>query len=105
MHVFALPAGMILVWVETPAKNKMLTTFVRLLDGAHGLFDQFRELAIGIVAALIGGIDMLGVGLHAGQRRAPLAKRRLAGALALIFARVTLGKISGIVALPIETRL
>jgi hypothetical protein len=81
MHVLALPARMALVGIKPPAQHEMLAALVGLLHGAHRLFDQLGEFAVGFIAALVGGVGVLGVGLHAGQRRTALAQRRLAGAL------------------------
>jgi hypothetical protein len=73
MNVFILPAWVALVRVKTPAQNEMLTAVISFLHGAHCLLDQFAELPVRFVTTLVGGISVLGVGFHPGQRRSPLA--------------------------------
>src|SRR3977135_2602443 len=81
MHVLAAPARMVLVRVEPPAQHEMRAALVALLLRPHRLADRFGQLAVGLMAALVAGVDVPGVGLHARQRRASFALRGLARAL------------------------
>src|SRR5208337_2896666 len=76
MHVLAVPARMALVRIEPPAQHKMLPALVGVLHRPHSLLDQLGELAIGVVSALVGGIDVLGVGLDPRKRSASFSVRR-----------------------------
>src|SRR5512146_1029526 len=78
VNILVLPTRMVPIGIKPPAEDEMLTVLVVFLDGPHRLLDQPRQLAVFRVSAFIGGVDVLGVGLDAGKRQAPLARRRLA---------------------------
>src|SRR5215467_10374102 len=73
VHVLAVPTRMVLVGIKPPAEHEMLAVLVAVLLGAHRRFDHLGQLAIGLIATLIGRLHMRGVGLDAGQRHAALA--------------------------------
>ena len=67
MIIFALPARVILVGIKPPAKNEMLAVLVAFLFGLDGLFDYLGQLAVGLIAAFVGSLGVLGVCLNARQ--------------------------------------
>jgi hypothetical protein len=58
---------MLVVRIKPPAKHEMLAALVAVLLDPDGLPNHFSQFAIGLIAALIGGLHMLGVGLDARQ--------------------------------------
>src|SRR5262245_40061061 len=86
MLVAVLPGGTVLVRIEAPSENEPGAVLVGFLLLAHGRPDHPGEIAVGPVSELVARLRMTDVGLDAGQRRAALALRCLAGAALQLFA-------------------
>src|SRR6185312_8027045 len=78
VDILVLPARVVLVGIEAPAQHEMRAAPVAVLFCAQRPPDQVGKLAVRLVAALVRGLDVHGVRLHARQGRAPLPLRGLA---------------------------
>ena len=65
MLVFALPARMAFVRIQPPAQHEMRAVLVTVFLSLHGFADHFGQVAVRLIAALVGGIGVFGVRLHA----------------------------------------
>ena len=64
MNVFALPPRVVFVWIQPPAEHEMRAVLIADLLSLHRPADQVRQLAVGLVAALVGGVGSNGRGFR-----------------------------------------
>jgi hypothetical protein len=63
MVIFSLPARMIFVRIEPPTKHEMLAALVAVLLGSYGLLNHLSQIAIGLIATFVCGLNVLGISL------------------------------------------
>src|SRR5215467_13249631 len=80
VNILGVPPRMVLVRIKPPAEHEMPAMLVAVLLGAYGRVDHLGQFAVGLIAALVGRLHVLGVGLDAWQRYASFAFGCLTGA-------------------------
>src|SRR2546430_1966237 len=74
------PGGMLFIGIQPPSEHEFRSVLVGFFLRAYGRLDQVGQLTVRLIPAFVGGPDVTGIRLDAGQRRTALALRRLARA-------------------------